>query len=72
MASQNRTVAVLFTLLAAMTGGALVLMALDNYAPSAGAYSLSSYLRLDPVEEVVKDTLKTTPTQWSGIEPQIT
>lgn len=68
MASQNRTVAVLFTLLAAMTGGALVLMALDNYAPSAGAYSLSSYLRLDPVEEVVNDTLQTETTQWAGIE----
>ena len=68
MASQNRTVAVLFTLLAAMTGGALVLMALDNYAPSAGAYSLSSYLRLDPVEAVVKNTLQTSPAQWSGVE----
>lgn len=68
MASQNRTVAVLFTLLAAMTGGALVLMALDNYAPSAGAYSLSSYLRLDPVEEVVTDTLQTASAQWAGIE----
>lgn len=68
MASQNRTVAVLFTLLAAMTGGALVLMALDNYAPNAGAYSLTSYLRLDPVEEVVKNTLQTAPVQWAGVE----
>ena len=68
MASQNRTVAVLFALLAAMTGGAVVLMALDNYAPSAGAYSLSSYLRLDPVEDVVKNTLHTAPAQWTGVE----
>jgi hypothetical protein len=68
MASQNRTVAVLFTLLAAMTGGAMVLMALDNYAPGAAAYSLSSYLRLDPVEEVVKNTLQTAPAQWAGID----
>ena len=68
MASQNRTVAVLFALLAAMTVGASVLMALDNYAPSAGAYSLSSYLRLDPVEEVVKNSLQTAPAQWTGIE----
>ena len=68
MASQNRTVAVLFTLLAAMTGGAVVLMALDNFAPSAGAYSLSSYLRLDSVEEVVGDSLQTTPAQWAGVE----
>ena len=68
MASQNRTVAVLFTLLAAMTAGAVVLMSLDNYAPSAGAYSLSSYLRLDPVEDVVKNTLQTAPAQWVGID----
>ena len=68
MAGQNRTVAVLFVLLVAMTGGALVLMSLDNYAPSAGAYSLSSYLRLNPVEQVVKDTLKVAPVQWAGIE----
>jgi len=68
MAGQNRTVAVLFALLAAMTGGAMILMALDNYAPGAGAYSLSSYLRLDPVEQVVKNTLHTTPAQWNGME----
>lgn len=68
MAAQNRTVAVLFALLAAMTGGAVVLMSLDNYAPSAAAYSLSSYLRLDPVEEVVKDGLTAAPAHWSGIE----
>lgn len=68
MAAQNRTVAVLFALLAAMTGGAIVLMSLDNYAPSAAAYSLSSYLRLDPVEAVVKDGLTVIPAHWSGIE----
>lgn len=68
MAGQNRTVAVLFALLAAMTVGAMVLMTLDQYAPGAGAYSLSSYLRLDPVEQVVKNTLQTAPAQWDGIE----
>ncbi len=68
MASHNRTVAVLFALLAAMTGGAVVLMSLDNYAPGAAAYSLSSYLRLDTVEEVVKDGLRAAPAPWSGIE----
>ena len=68
MAGHNRTVAVLFALLGAMTAGALVLMALDNYAPGAGAYSLSSYLRLDPVEQVVKNTLHASPAQWAGIE----
>ena len=37
-----------------------MLMALDHNGPSAGAYSLSSYLRLDPVEKVVKNTAKRT------------
>ncbi len=68
MAGNNRTAAVLFALLAAMTTGAVVLMALDNHAPGAGAYSLSSYLRLDPVEYVVKSTLETAPGKWGGIE----
>ena len=68
MAGHNRTVAVLFVLLVAMTGGALVLMSLDNYAPSAGAYSLSSYLSLNPVEQVVRDTVEAVPAKWAGIE----
>ena len=68
MAVQNRNIAVFFTLVASMTVGALVLMALDHKGPSAGAYSLSSYLRLDPVEKVVKNTIQTTPVQWGRIE----
>lgn len=68
MAGHNRTVAVLFVLLVAMTGGALVLMSLDRYAPSAGAYSLSSYLRLNPVEQVVRDNVEGAPAKWAGIE----
>lgn len=68
MAGQNRNVAVLFSLIASMTVGALLLMALDHNGPSAGAYSLSSYLRLDPVEKVVKNTIHTVPAQWGQIE----
>lgn len=68
MANQNRNVAVLFSLIASMTVGALVLMALDHNGPSAAAYSLSSYLRLDPVDDVVKNTLQVEPARWSGIQ----
>jgi hypothetical protein len=68
MASQNRNMMVLFSLIASMTIGAVVLMALDHNGPSAGAYSLSSYLRLDPVEEVVRNTVQTQPLQWGRIE----
>lgn len=68
MAGQNRNIKVLFSLIASMTIGALVLMALDDRGPSAGAYSLSSYLRLDPVEEVVRNTITAEPVAWSRIE----
>lgn len=68
MAGQNRNITVLFSLIASMTIGALVLMALDDRGPSAGAYSLSSYLRLDPVEEVVRNTITAEPVAWGRIE----
>jgi len=68
MATRNRSVAVLFALIASMTIGALILMALDNYRPRAGAYSLSSYLRLDPIEEIVKNSVQVTPARWERIE----
>lgn len=68
MASQNRNITVLFSLIASMTIGALVLMALDHNGPSAGAYSLSSYLRLDPVEEVVRNTIHAEPVRWGRLE----
>lgn len=68
MATRNRSIAVLFALIASMTVGALILMALDNYRPRAGAYSLSSYLRLDPIDEVVKNTISVAPVQWDRVE----
>ena len=68
MAGQNRNITVFFSLVASMTLGALVLMALDDNGPGAGAYSLSSYLRLDPVEKVVKNTIQADPMQWGRIE----
>ncbi|MEN8126250.1 MAG: hypothetical protein ABFR90_00425 [Planctomycetota bacterium] len=68
MAKRNRNVTVLFSLIAAMTVGALVLMALDNHRPITGAYSLSSYLRLDPAEDTVKNTLAVSPGPWDRVE----
>ena len=50
MNNQKRTIFVLVSLVASMTIGALLLMALDQQTPSSGAYSLASYLRLDPIE----------------------
>ena len=67
MAARNRSVTVLFSLIASMTVGAFVLMAMDNDRPIIGAYSLSSYLRLDPVEEVVKNTMNVHPGHWDQV-----
>lgn len=57
MSVRNRNVTVLFSLIASMTVGALVLLALDNHRPIKGAYSLSSYLRLDPVGHAITKNL---------------
>lgn len=43
-------------------------MALDHNGPGAAAYSLSSYLRLDPVEDVVKNTVQAQVAEWGKIE----
>ncbi|MBP8606191.1 MAG: hypothetical protein KBI46_10190 [Phycisphaerae bacterium] len=68
MAKRNRNVTVLFCLIASMTVGAAVLMALDNHRPITGAYSLSSYLRLDPVEDAVRNTMSVPAGQWQEVE----
>ncbi|MHC4962512.1 MAG: hypothetical protein ACYTGA_10375 [Planctomycetota bacterium] len=68
MASRNRSVTVLFSLIASMTVGALVLMALDNHRPITGAYSLSSYLRLDPAENAIKNTMTRSVAHWDQVQ----
>lgn len=53
MTNHSRTVKILISLVAGMTAGAGLLMLLDQKAPSEGAFSLSSYTRLDPVDFVI-------------------
>jgi hypothetical protein len=67
MAVRSRNVAVLFSLIASMTVGALVLMALDDHTPIKGAYSLTSYLKLDPVEDAVRN-LTVPERYWDKVE----
>jgi hypothetical protein len=55
MAQNSRTIRIWVALIASMSIGAVVLMALDKNCPSAGAFSLASYTRLDPVEKIVTD-----------------
>ncbi|MBC8379545.1 MAG: hypothetical protein H8E62_10260 [Planctomycetes bacterium] len=68
MATRNRSVTVLFSLIASMTVGAFVLMALDDHRPITGAYSLSSYLRLDPAENAVKNTVTKAVAHWDQVQ----
>ena len=68
MNAQKRTVIVVTALLASMTVGALILMALDEQKPLVGAYSLASYLRLDPVEKVAFSPITTKPAGWNRVE----
>jgi hypothetical protein len=68
MSNQPRVAKVLAALLVSMTVGAVVLMALRNTPPSAGAFCLSSYYHLDPVEEAILSRAPQVPNRWKSIE----
>jgi len=68
MPNQPRVAKVLAALLVSMTSGAIVLMVLGDNPPSAGPFCLSSYLRLDPVEEAIRSLSSQSPDRWRRIE----
>ncbi|MHC4483290.1 MAG: peptidoglycan recognition protein family protein [Planctomycetota bacterium] len=68
MTNQPRVAKVLVVLLISMTTGAVVLMALGSNPPSAGAFCLSRYYRLDPVEKAVASRAAQNPSRWNSIE----
>ncbi|MBW8000621.1 MAG: hypothetical protein FVQ80_01190 [Planctomycetes bacterium] len=68
MSNQPRTAKVWAALLTAMTVGAIVLMALGNNPPSAGAFSLWSYSRLGSVNKATVSQATQSPTRWNCIE----
>jgi hypothetical protein len=51
-----------------MTIGAIVLLALGNNPPSAGAFCLSSYYRLNPIEKSIQSDAPQYPQRWKCIE----
>jgi len=51
-----------------MTTGAVVLMALGNHPPSAGAFCLSTYYRLDPLVQAVESRVAQAPGRWECVE----
>lgn len=68
MPNQARVVKVLATLLASMTIGAIVLMALGHNPPSAGPFSLWTYQSLDPVKNAISSRAPQSPDRWNSIE----
>jgi hypothetical protein len=68
MSNQPRVTKVLVVLLVSMTTGAVVLMALGNHPPSAGPFCLSTYYRLDPVQQAICSRVAQAPGRWESIE----
>ena len=68
MTNRARVSRVLICLVAAMTIGATVLMALDNQSPSGGAFSLASYTNLNPIAQVALTITPADPENWNRIE----
>jgi hypothetical protein len=68
MSNQARTSRIIISLIASMTIGALVLMALDNHSLSAGAFSLAGYTNLNPIEQVTLNSVMPGKQKWDFIE----
>ena len=68
MSFQSRQARVFIILLTSMTVGAIVLMALGNNPPLAGAFCLSRYYRLDPIERIVSSRANQSANRWNRIE----
>jgi hypothetical protein len=68
MSVQPREKKVFAALLVSITAGAIVLMALGNNPPPAGAFSLSRYYSLDPIEKAILSRSAQLPGRWSCIE----
>ncbi len=68
MSVQPRGQKIFAALLVSIVAGAIVLMALGNNPPSAGAFSLSRYYRLDPIEKVILSRSPQSPGRWNCLE----
>ncbi len=68
MTVQSRQTKVLVALLVSIMLGAIILNALGHNPPSAGAFCLSRYYRLAPVEKSVCSRAVQYPRRWKRIE----
>jgi len=68
MPNQVRVAKVLAILLASMTTGAIVLMAMGHNPPSAGPFSLWTYYNLDPVKNAISSRAQQYTNNFNSIE----
>jgi hypothetical protein len=68
MSNQPRVTKVLAVLLVSMTTGAVLLMALGNHPPSAGPFCLSTYYRLDGIQQAINSRVTQAPGRWESVE----
>jgi len=68
MTNQPRLAKVLASLIASMTIGALVLLALEDRPIPAGAFSLASYSHLDSIEQIITNQTDCNKSRWNRIE----
>ena len=69
MSDQPRVAKVLAALLASMTVGAIVLMALGNHPPSAGAFSLWQICHeIDSAKEAIRSQAPQSADRWNRVE----
>jgi len=68
VSSQYRSAKVLSAALISVIIGAVILQTLGSSPPSAGAFSLSDYYRLEPIEEVISSRAAQLPWRWNRIK----
>ena len=68
MTTQSRQTKVLITLLISIVVCTIILNTLGHNPPSAGAFCLSQYYRLVPVEKLIRSRQVERPRFWKWIE----
>lgn len=68
MSDQPRVAKVLVVLLFSMTACAVVLMVMNGKPPAAGPFSLSTYYRLDPIDDAIASDATQSMNRWNCIE----
>ena len=68
MSAPSREAKVFAALMMSMSIGAALLLALGKNPPSAGAFSLEDYYKLESVEKNVSSLTKQFPGRWNSIE----